>query len=179
MKQFIRFFNSLPLPNALVVLIMALGIIYTLWHIIFWQPIKYQKTNMDQQIKTLQFEIKNLTLQFENAKKIKQPETLAEKTLFKSNEIPFVLKNLINIRQNLKLLELQVLPSENIPITGSNKTFILNNFSIKFIGTYFSTLGYLSTLEKEKIPFYWESLSYNVTKYPYAEVTVNLHVLSY
>ena len=179
MKQLIRFLNSLSFSNGIVVFLAMLSIVFVLWHFIFWQPLQNDKNIIASQIITTKQDIQNLKLQLENTKKTKQLQNPIQSTLITTHKIYTILKSMIGIRQNLKLIELQILPQQTITNPVDNKSYILNNFSLKFSGTYFSTLSYLKSLEKEAIPFFWDSLTYKVTAYPYAEVSLKLHVLSY
>ena len=49
---------------------------------------------------------------------------------------------------------------------------------IRLRGGYLSTLRYLEALEALPWRFFWDSLEYEVTEYPIAEITFILHTLS-
>jgi MSHA biogenesis protein MshJ len=53
-----------------------------------------------------------------------------------------------------------------------------HGLEVIFQGNYNSTLSYLKKLEQLPWKFYWEEVTYEVIKYPKAQITVRIHTLS-
>lgn len=54
----------------------------------------------------------------------------------------------------------------------------VHSLEVKFQADYFSTMQYLSRLEKLPWPIYWDSLQYTVQAYPKADVILKFHIFT-
>jgi hypothetical protein len=162
-----------------------MGLVFTSWHIIFWHPLNMKKDFIENQIKTITYDIQQLTLQINQTSailKLKKVENKSFDELIANNKLPNILRKLIGIRQNLKLTDILVTPQKTITVTVPNygvKLYTLNGVTVKLYGPYFSLLSYLKEMEVKKLPVFWDSLNYVVTDYPYASITLELHAFSY
>jgi len=63
--------------------------------------------------------------------------------------------------------------------SASQETLVYRHtLAINFTATYQKTYQYLRELSSLTIPFYWHSLTVDVVKYPVAEVTLKIDILS-
>lgn len=94
-------------------------------------------------------------------------------------KISQVLGRLLIAKNNLRMISLQTIESKDSidPIT-KQKCFE-HTLAIKFRGDYFATLAYMKDIAKLNWSIYWDSLNYSVTKYPEAEVTLQIRALSF
>lgn len=186
MEQLIRFLNSLPLRNGVLVLTVFLGFIFIIWNAALWQPLQTKQDTITTQIKSVTSQIQEFQKQIVKLKSMRKPETKSssKSRIIKIEDNSEVIRNIINIKSNLKLIELQT-PAEkviNIPANGSMQDGISlkqHDIIVKFSGTYFGTINYLKALEKIDTPFFWDNFSYKVTDYPYAEILLQLHTLTH
>lgn len=59
------------------------------------------------------------------------------------------------------------------------ETIYQHELEVKFQADYFSTILYVSRLEKLPWHVYWDSLNYKVLTYPVAEVTLKFHIFTH
>lgn len=60
-----------------------------------------------------------------------------------------------------------------------SETIEQHELEMKFQADYFSTILYISRLEKLPWHVYWDSLNYKVLNYPIAEVTLKFHIFTH
>jgi hypothetical protein len=186
MEQLIRFLNSLPLRNGMLVLAVFFGFIFIVWNAALWQPLQTKQNVIMEQIKTETSQIEAFKKEIEKIKAAKRPEIKdnLNSRVIKIQDNSDIIKNIINIKSNLKLMEFQT-PAEKaitVPTTDPAQagiSLMQHDIIVKFQGTYFGTVNYLKTLEKLDMPFFWDKFSYKVTKYPYAEISLQLHTLTH
>ena len=100
-----------------------------------------------------------------------------------------VLERVLNQQAGLKLIRLQSLGAKPLlepPATTGKSTAAVgavpgvykHGMIIEFDGDYMDTLKYLRALQTLPWRFYWDSLKYQVKKYPRARVTITVHTLS-
>lgn len=77
---------------------------------------------------------------------------------------------------------LDSIPKDSVQKTESEPKFSMDLYRhalvITFEGDFFSVVNYLKTLEKLRWRFYWKSIHYQVSQYPNAKVTLELHTFS-
>jgi MSHA biogenesis protein MshJ len=108
----------------------------------------------------------------------------------KSVVIPYeslskVTKDVLNQQEGIHLISLKKLDMtpwappgiENIEALSKYAKIYKQSFEINFHSGYFSTIRYLSRLEKLPWRLYWDSLEYNVDNYPEAQVVIRFYVL--
>ena len=100
-----------------------------------------------------------------------------------------VLEQVLNQQAGLKLIRLQSLGAKPLlkPLAATGKSTVAasvvpgvykHGMIIEFDGDYMDTLKYLRALQTLPWRFYWDSLKYQVKKYPRARVTITVHTLS-
>ena len=108
------------------------------------------------------------------------------KKMVKPTDMDEMLKNIIQ-----KAVGMTVLGVENLETTALFETKMIDsteqsggfkafNQGVKFElqGTYFDTLRFLKVLEQQKMNVIWQSFSYEVTKYPKANIILELKTFS-
>lgn len=130
-------------------------------------------------------EQKRLTVTLNN---MQQQLNNLKPTLLATDELPKIIERILEAqRNNVTLISLQELPVEPWPSKDIlDKTSFSNLVSgafqhgikIEFQNDYFSTIDFLSRLEKISTHMYWDSMEYKVLKHPRADVVIQFHVLS-
>jgi MSHA biogenesis protein MshJ len=92
-----------------------------------------------------------------------------------------------DLNNNIVLVSLHDLPigswlpngidPADLPSNASNDIY-QHQLELEFQADYFSTITYLSRLEKLPWPIYWESLQYKVLAYPKADVIIKFHIFT-
>lgn len=184
-KQTEQIINSLPNTAKIIVFIVLFGIVFTLWRITLWSPLQHKKAiiqqktqNITKEIKLLQQSIASLQNSLAQKQSIQTSEKIAPMEVGPSpQKISQTLKALLTTN-NLNLISLD---ATNTKITvdqiSQNKTFE-HKTTIQFTGTYFASIKYIEAIEKLNWPIYWDTLTYTVTKYPEANVTLEIHTIS-
>ena len=88
------------------------------------------------------------------------------------------LKTKLEQQPNLTLISLKNPPPRTLYQSYSQK-IVQHDVELKFNGTYSGTLTFLQAMGRTKWHIFWDDLSYQVEKYPYANVVLKLHSLSY
>ncbi len=92
-----------------------------------------------------------------------------------------------DIDSNITLISIHDLPVQTWMPDNVDKTDLVNTvpvetyqhaLEVEFQADYFSTVQYLSRLEKMPWPVYWDSLQYRVLTYPKADIILKLHVFT-
>lgn len=93
-----------------------------------------------------------------------------------------VLKKILTEVPGLTLLNMTILPAETMSETdvgsSNTKTLFAQNMRIQLSGDYFQIAEYIKRLEQLDWRIFWDQLDYQVTQYPQAKVTLQLHVLT-
>lgn len=85
---------------------------------------------------------------------------------------------------NITLISINDLPAERWVPTPEDKAdgvaedIYVHALEVKFQADYFSTIKYLSRLEKLPWHIYWDSLQYKVQNYPKGDVVIKLHTFT-
>ena len=82
---------------------------------------------------------------------------------------------------DVSLVSIKNFPAAPWSLTGASlptSSLYQHTLQVEFHSNYFGAIRYLSRLEKLPWHLYWDSLEYNVMKYPEADVIVKFHVLS-
>ncbi len=125
----------------------------------------------------------------------KQLQTLSA-GLISPADLPLVLREVLAAKPKVRLLSLETLPAEEIMLrewqddtrSGTAATALeqdsetprlyRHGVNIVLESSFAATLDYLRTLEGASWQFYWDTLQYQVKKYPLAQVSVNVYTLS-
>lgn len=147
-----------------------------------------QQTNMIEKIinspefKKVLNQQRNLQVQGRNVK-----QTIAGFTavFVAEKDFPKLTKDILTqIDKTITLVSLKEFPNQRWDAPEVNKTVIAvqnineHRLTIEFRANYFDTIAYLNRLEKLPWHLYWDSLEYKVTKYPEANVIIQVYVLS-
>lgn len=148
--------------------------------------LKQQVETMQQQLQALDKELTELSVGLVPAK-----------------QLPLLLQDVLRKTGKLELRRMQTLPVTNLQLqaleAGSADTDRSSQDSqvggeedpsyltagvykhavqMELAGTYFQVLAYLEALESLNWRFYWQSLNYQVEKYPRAVITLDVYTLS-
>ncbi len=97
-----------------------------------------------------------------------------------------IVEKMLQKRGRLKLLNLENFEAVSLPENKKNNVNIKENkppfvyrhpMQLKFRGRFFEVYNYLQDLEKSGYGFYWDAIDYQVDKYPYAIITLQLSTL--
>ena len=131
--------------------------------------------------KSLQDEMADLTVEIESRlSNLIAPEKMAD-----------LMRNVLADYKGLRLMSAKNLPVEPLQIkstaakikpendqeAGQQTVLFSHGFEMVLSGEYFQTLEFLQHLEAMN-GFYWQALDYTVSKYPNAEVTIQISTLS-
>ncbi|MCK4870650.1 MAG: hypothetical protein KAS93_06035 [Gammaproteobacteria bacterium] len=193
-------FNMLSLRERLMVFVAVFGVLLVLWYFGLWNVLRPKQTESGVTYAQLKPEVASLkkalelsrakltTLSGQNAKLAVQAKqhkqgavtTLSDflQELISPEKMHAVLKDMLQLQHGLKVISFENVPGKVIGTPGTQYMLYEHGISIKFQGSYLSVLSYLESLENLEWGFYWDNLEYKVTKYPTAEVTLELHTLS-
>jgi len=62
-------------------------------------------------------------------------------------------------------------------INGDDEGYFIHPVQLTLRGRYFDVVNYLDQLEALPVKYYWRSFSYQVDKYPWADITLNVYTL--
>ncbi|MGF1870611.1 type 4a pilus biogenesis protein PilO [Photobacterium indicum] len=62
-------------------------------------------------------------------------------------------------------------------INGDDEGYYIHPVQLTLRGRYFDVVNYLEQLEALPVKYYWRSFSYQVDKYPWADITLNVYTL--
>lgn len=88
-----------------------------------------------------------------------QMESLARKPVFEDKTIQEIQKEGVN--------------------TGNEGFQVFNHgLKVELLGTYFETMDFLKSIEKEELNLVWDIVDYEVVDYPKAKISITVHTLS-
>lgn len=184
---------------GLAILVIA----WAIWDKWLYQPLQQQKIALQQELSNLSTQIAaqqqaRLTLQRRDPtdpNATAQQKLLVLKTDYArlqaqlmSGEKKFVppsqmakaLSDVLNQNQRLTLIALKTLPlSTLLSHKEQQQPIYKHGLAISFSGHYLDTLNYLTALEALPWHIIWDSIDYQVTHYPLAEVTIQVYTLSF
>lgn len=115
--------------------------------------------------------------------------------LVSADQLPVVLHDLLASSDQLKLIATKTLPVAEVKIgeaeasgdssggeTQNTEQSVINVYrhgvSLKVEGSYLAVYNYLKRVEQSSWHFYWDSIEYKVSRYPQAEVLIEVFTLS-
>ncbi len=122
---------------------------------------------LEQKLARLNLEIDDLTLQMKNK----------VDGLVSAPNMPQLMENVLNKTTRLTLLSMMSLPAVQLATT-EDASYFLHEVQLKLKGKYFDIMDYLKALEALPAKYYWRSVDYRVTNYPWAEFIINVYTLS-
>lgn len=193
--KYLSILNNIQLGKRILLFIGIAAILFMTWNTFLWNKLKILSSEINNQIiniskenellkqaiikKKQQAEEKKLNLSEREETELGQQIQNLENYAIDQNDKQKVLSDIISSETGLYLLsEIHNLPEKII--TNPNDSTILYEQSliIRFKGDYFSTLVFIKRLEQLKWPLFLDRLEYNVTKYPIANVIIQLHIIS-
>lgn len=196
--------NAKPLIARFGILLVFLLVIFLLWLALVYprlyskeyllkneqlsMTISSQKTTeeLDEIIKKLsnnpyaaqQLELNKASKEAEKYLEVLQNEVIP------ADEMSKVLRDVLLKEDGLSLKDFNVFPiqtlvASKVAATHKQARALLyeQNVQMTFSGNYFAVINYLKHLESLPWRFFWDDISYNVTNYPEASVTIKLHTL--
>lgn len=192
--------NSRSLRERVLLLTSIVLLIFILWRNLIFnylsestdqiimnkERVTSQITLMKGQIENLSEAIKNdsiITLERKLKDAISNNSDIKEKInkyvlgSVQSGEMIAVLKSLLSEEENLQIQKIESLDDQ--PIFSEKSDILIYNKGIRMEleGDYASTVSFLEKLEKTETKVLWDSLTYQVTQYPRAKITVIVHTM--
>jgi MSHA biogenesis protein MshJ len=162
-----------------------------------------QLNQQQQEIDTAIIQVgKKIALSNDESNKIKQQITQTNKQIQQNEQqlssvlnklvpptkITELLRSLLLDTYSLRLLSVSNEPVKNITFNAEDDQneddqqsialFYEHATTIKLAGGYQQLYQYLTALENSEWELFWDQLEYNVTDYPYAEITIRVHTIS-
>ncbi len=185
------------------ILIVLMFLILSVWYFFFFTPVDKEKkqimVKIDAQVKQLQLsqsKYQGLLSGEEGIKQLQQQkkfqveltelnERIQKITgdVVPANQMAELLKTVLKNEGNLKFISLKNLPARNLAsptgeISEQDYMLLQQGIELVFDGSYADTLKYLQALEQtKKWHVLWDSLDYEVAKYPDARVTLHVYTL--
>lgn len=91
-------------------------------------------------------------------------------------KMPKLLERVLEQSERLTLLSMASLPAQQIT-DSKDAGYFVHPIELTLRGRYFDIVRYLSDLEALPEKYYWRSVDYKVTDYPYAEVVIQVYSL--
>lgn len=100
-----------------------------------------------------------------------------------ADQLDDVLRDMLSRQKGLKLVSVKALRPTQLNThnaVGNIKQPIVmeKGVQLNFTGTYFATLSYLQDLEALHWRIFWNKFSYQVSEYPMAKVSLQIHTLT-
>ena len=163
-------FESKSLVVRAALLVFVSLFLAGVYYLVLIVPLQREIFKIDEAIDKISAE--NRQLRIENNAEVKQFDRL-KKELLSTRDARKALKEALKLDSNLRFIDMY-----GEGIKASEKSGIgTNTIAIRFVGSYFSVLNYLKTLEQMPIEIYWEYFNYHVTNYPEAEVVLRIHTV--
>ncbi|OAN16507.1 MSHA biogenesis protein MshJ [Photobacterium jeanii] len=87
-----------------------------------------------------------------------------------------LMEDVLRRSERLKLVSLQSMPSVQL-ISGDDEGYYIHPVQLNLRGRYFDVVNYLQQLEELPVKYYWQSLNYQVDRYPWADIQLNVYTL--
>ena len=88
-----------------------------------------------------------------------------------------VLKSLLTQEKHLKVLKMESLEAKSALPEKSDLDIYNKGILLELEGDYTETVGFLEKLESTENKILWDSLTYEVTQYPKARITIVVHTM--
>ncbi|MCK4609120.1 MAG: hypothetical protein KAT71_06540 [Gammaproteobacteria bacterium] len=182
------FLNKLPAFLRIGLFLLLIIIVFGVWKFGFWNSLADQRLHLNVQSKIAKNELRILNDGLNKAQAQIQSQTIQPKLattvpdkrqkLVSGQEMTKLLKQLLLARHDLELVQFYNLPEQQAIGNKNALNLYEHGVVIKFRGSFFAVLRYLEDLEDLPWQLFWDKLEYQVTKYPVAEVTLQVHTLS-
>ncbi len=198
--------DSLQTRERILLFAAAVAVLWVLAELTLLSPISAQQNKLQHQINqtraqlnSQQAELGTLTAQTRhnsespqqlevNALRQQVAEMQSELTTFTSGmvdaaSLPRILEDVLLKTEKLTVLRLTALPVEEMQLTlADNNTLNAGIYKhpvrLYLEGRFFDVLDYLQALEDLPWGFKWDEFHYKVTRFPYAEVELQVYTLT-
>lgn len=87
-----------------------------------------------------------------------------------------LLEQVLKRTERLRLVSMTSMSSAQL-IRGKDEGYYIHPVRLTLRGRYFDLVDYLRQLEALPVKYYWRSLDYQVDRYPWAEITLEVYTL--
>ncbi|MGF1716220.1 MSHA biogenesis protein MshJ [Photobacterium chitinilyticum] len=87
-----------------------------------------------------------------------------------------LMEQVLQRSERLKLVSLESQSPVQL-INGKDEGYYIHPVRLTLRGRYFDVVSYLAQLEALPVKYYWRSLSYQVDKYPWADIELDVYTL--
>lgn len=87
-----------------------------------------------------------------------------------------LMEQVLRRSERLKLVSLESQPPVQL-ISGKDEGYYIHPVRLTLRGRYFDVVSYLAQLEALSVKYYWRSLNYQVDKYPWADIQLDVYTL--
>lgn len=200
--------DKLQLRERVLCLVLLVVAIYMVWDFVIYTPVmakvnqnKTAISRTENEITRLQKENAQLLIRIKaasNSKLSKRYKSLQQRSAYLKEliaqynvndqgpkQLSILLGNIINESTDLKLEKIEnaeqaLLPKSRPDSPHNGKILDVYGYSIRMVlrGNFFSTLDFLRKMEDLPWAIYWDEINYQVSKYPMAKVTIQIHTLT-
>jgi len=178
-----------PFRDSIIIFLTGFLFFYVLWGALFKFPLNGRMGSLREGNQQLEKELQAKKNQLMTIQTIVSHNAFLRQKAFNINNLQFdfvpvkkltkVTNDIISQQSDITLIDLKTFPQEPWLTKDSSKPDIFKyKMQIEFQGNYFTTLEFLSRLEKLSWHLYADSLEYKVLKYPTATVIAEFYVLS-
>ncbi|MGF1758528.1 MSHA biogenesis protein MshJ [Photobacterium sagamiensis] len=87
-----------------------------------------------------------------------------------------LMEEVLRRSERLKLMALESQPPVQL-ISGDDEGYFIHPVRLTLRGRYFDVVNYLRQLEALPVKYYWQSFNYQVDKYPFASIQLDVYTL--
>ena len=87
-----------------------------------------------------------------------------------------LMEEVLRRSERLKLMALESQPPVQL-ISGDDEGYFIHPVRLTLRGRYFDVVNYLRQLEALPVKYYWQSFNYQVDKYPFANIQLDVYTL--
>lgn len=126
--------------------------------------------------KTQEYQKEETQLQKKYLELTKQADVLQSHMIL-STEVLAHLNNLLQAKNDVKLLSMHYLPEAGIKGVGGQPIFRLP-IELVLQGNFFSIMDYLKNIEHQHTVIFWNEIDYKVIQYPDANVKLKINIMT-
>lgn len=205
--RLVQWYEQRSLRERVVLLVCAAAVLLFVWNSLVMAPLDQRKKTAQRQTNQVELDLKELEarklvvqarkdvdpdrenralleqLQLEVARVRQQLEKNID-NLVSPQEMPALLKQLLEEQQKLQLVRLENLPAESLQLGAQAESELgegllyRHRLELEFIGDYLATLTYLKKIEALPRRLVWDAVSIETEDYPQARVRLQVYTLS-
>lgn len=191
-----RWFETLSFRERILTMLLLWAVIYGVLYFLLFRSIEIKQEAITLEVKELRNNVTNWNSQIESLNKIVASPTYKQwlkqtqssynlrgkyKELLQTSDHQWrdIIKTILSTQTNVKLAQIQ-----NTPETAYTPTGAVNNatnlyqqkMSVVLYSDYFDTMNYLQKLEITLPNIRWDSITYEVQKYPIGKVQMEFSI---